>query len=86
MELGIGNWLLAFLPVLLLLGGILFLRWEAAKAGAAAWFVSLAVAWGMMCVNPKPVTTLIGLAGIAFIITIQIIGIRKEKASVVISN
>jgi lactate permease len=47
MELNIGNWLLAFLPVLLLLGSILFLRWEAARAGAIAWFVSLAVAWGV---------------------------------------
>ena len=44
MELTIGSWLLGFLPVLLLLGGILFLRWEAAKAGAVAWFASLAVA------------------------------------------
>lgn len=44
MQLTPGNWLLAFLPVLLLLGSILFLKWEAAKAGAIAWFASLAVA------------------------------------------
>jgi lactate permease len=46
MDLTVGNWLLACLPVLLLMGSILFLRWEAPKAGAGAWFVSLAVAWG----------------------------------------
>jgi len=47
MSLTIGSWSLAFLPVLLLLGGILCLHWDAAKAGAIAWFVSLAVAWGL---------------------------------------
>ena len=45
-ELAIGNWLLAFLPVLLLLGSILLLQWEAAKAGAIAWFASLVIAYG----------------------------------------
>ena len=37
------NWLLAFLPILMLLSTILFFRWGAPKAGAVSWFTALAV-------------------------------------------
>jgi lactate permease len=38
------NWLLAFAPVLTVLGLMLGLRWGAGKAGVAGWLVALAVA------------------------------------------
>ncbi len=45
MDLSLTNWLLAMLPVLLLLGGILFMKWEAAKAGALAWILAMLIAF-----------------------------------------
>ena len=37
------TWLLAFLPILMLLSTILFFRWGAPKAGAVSWFAAVAV-------------------------------------------
>ena len=37
------TWLLAFLPILMLLSTILFFRWGAPKAGAVSWFTAVAV-------------------------------------------
>jgi TRAP transporter 4TM/12TM fusion protein len=39
-----------------------------------------AVAAGIMTVNPRPITTIIGLTLIAVLIAVQIIGVRKGKA------
>jgi lactate permease len=38
------DWLLAFLPILLVLSLMIGLRWSAARAGAAGWFAAVAVA------------------------------------------
>ncbi|MDR0644583.1 MAG: L-lactate permease [Treponema sp.] len=46
-------WLLAFSPILLLLTGMLLFKWEAPKAGALSWFISIAVAWSFFGANPK---------------------------------
>ena len=43
-SLSPGLWLLTFLPIAVLLVTIIGLRWGAPKAGAAAWFVAVAVA------------------------------------------
>jgi lactate permease len=53
MALSLSNWLLAVLPVLILLGGILFMRWETPKAGAVAWIVALVVAFAVFGANPR---------------------------------
>ena len=37
------TWLLAFLPILMLLSTILFFRWGAPKAGAVSWFAAVAI-------------------------------------------
>ena len=44
MELSFINWFLAFLPVLVVLALMLGLRWGGARAGAAAWFITLLTA------------------------------------------
>ena len=44
MPLTLLNWLLAFSPVLAVLALMLGLRWGGSKAGAAGWFVAVAVA------------------------------------------
>jgi len=72
MDLTIVSWSLALSPVLLLLGGILCLRWEAAKAGAIAWFVSLAVAWGLFGANPY-LLVLAGSKGVSLSIFVLLI-------------
>ncbi|MHB1133962.1 MAG: L-lactate permease [Chloroflexota bacterium] len=43
-PLSLGLWLLTFLPILVLLVTIILLKWGAPKAGAAAWFVAVALA------------------------------------------
>lgn len=45
LELSLGSWGLAFLPVLVLLAGILWLKWEAGQVGAVSWFVALIIAY-----------------------------------------
>ena len=45
MPLTIGNWLLAIAPVLVLISGILFFKWEASKVGAVSWVVALGIAY-----------------------------------------
>ena len=35
------NWILAFLPILVLLFTILFFKWGAPKSGAVSWFVAM---------------------------------------------
>ncbi|MCL4466478.1 MAG: L-lactate permease [Chloroflexi bacterium] len=57
MELTLGRWLLTFLPIAVLLVTIVGLKWGAPKAGAAAWFVALAVA-------------IIGFGGDAFLVAL----------------
>ena len=42
-ELTLVNWILAFLPILLLLLSILFLNWGAPKSGALAWITAMAI-------------------------------------------
>ena len=44
-DLTFVNWTLAILPVLVLLAGILWLKWEAAQVGAVSWFAALVVAF-----------------------------------------
>ena len=44
-DLTLANWLLAALPVALLIAALLWLKWSAALAGAAAW--ALAIALGL---------------------------------------
>ena len=39
-----GTWLLAFLPILVLLSTILIFRWGAPKAGAVSWFTAVVIA------------------------------------------
>jgi len=41
--LTLGTWLLAFLPILVLLSTILLFRWGAPKAGAVSWFTAVAI-------------------------------------------
>ena len=43
-ELNLGNWVLASLPVALLIVTILWRKWSAPRAGAAAWLVAFALA------------------------------------------
>ena len=43
MQLTIDLWIAALLPILVLLATIVGLKWGAPKAGAAAWFVALAI-------------------------------------------
>ncbi len=43
-QLSIFNWLLASVPIVLLVVTILWLRWSAPRAGAVAWLVALAIA------------------------------------------
>ena len=45
LDLSLGSWGLAFLPVLVLLAGILWLKWEAGQVGAVSWFVALIIAY-----------------------------------------
>jgi lactate permease len=51
-----GAWLLAFLPILVLLSTILFFRWGAPKSGAVSWFVASAVAFLFFGANPRLLT------------------------------
>src|SRR5574341_204146 len=44
MPLTLLNWLLAFSPVLVVLILMLGLRWGGSRAGAVAWFITIAVA------------------------------------------
>jgi len=44
MQLTFFNWFLAFLPVVSVLVFMMLLKWGGSKAGAAAWFITLAVA------------------------------------------
>ncbi len=44
MDLTLSSWTLAILPVLVLLAGILWFKWEAAQVGAVSWFIALVVA------------------------------------------
>lgn len=45
LELTIAKWLLAFLPLLVLLVTMLVLKWSAPRAGTAAWIVALLCGW-----------------------------------------
>ncbi|MFC2007676.1 L-lactate permease [Chloroflexota bacterium] len=45
LELNILNWFLAFLPLGVLLGTMLGLKWSAPRSGAAAWIAALLAAW-----------------------------------------
>ena len=42
-DLTLANWLLAALPVALLIAALLWLKWSAALAGAAAWVLAIAL-------------------------------------------
>ncbi len=44
MQLTFFNWFLAFLPVVSVLVFMMLLKWGGSKAGAAAWFITLAIA------------------------------------------
>ena len=43
-DLTITNWILAFLPILVLLSTILIFNWGAPKSGAVSWFIAVAIA------------------------------------------
>jgi len=45
LELNILNWLLAFLPLLVLLATMIGLKWSASRAGITAWLVAGVGAW-----------------------------------------
>ena len=44
-DLTLANWLLAAMPVVVLMVAIFFLNWSAPRAGAAAWVLALALAF-----------------------------------------
>jgi lactate permease len=47
------TWLLAFLPILMLLSTILFFRWGAPKSGAVSWFTAVAVSVLVFGAHPR---------------------------------
>jgi lactate permease len=51
--LTLGTWLLAFLPILMLLSTILFFRWGAPKSGAVSWFTAVAIAIFVFGATPR---------------------------------
>lgn len=50
---GLLYWLLAAAPVFALLGGILFLKWEASRVGAISWFIGIFVAYAFFGANAR---------------------------------
>jgi lactate permease len=47
------SWLLASLPILLLVGLMIGLRWGAARAGPAGWIVAALIGWGAFGAGPR---------------------------------
>lgn len=45
MDLTLGSWILALLPVLVLLSGLLWLKWDAAQVGSVSWFAAMVIAF-----------------------------------------
>ena len=71
-DLSFVNWLLAAAPIALLLVSILWRRWSAPRAGAAAWLVALSLA--LVCFGGNATTMTIasakGLSLSLFVLTI----------------
>jgi lactate permease len=53
MQLSLLSWILALLPVIVVLVLMLLLRWGGSKAGAASWFVAIAVAMLFFGAGPR---------------------------------